>query len=298
MTGFREGKGLPRPGMKLVLIGTNKNGEDVILDILKPNSTKYNPIIDYKKIGIDPDSDDELYNKVISEQYYDDEEERRGSEISTAEETDDTDFQEDDICETKIHIDDSNSSYTKTAPRTIIHDMVNINIPTNIKEKADEVYNMLNISTKRGARRKKVVFFCIYEAHRLLKIPIDPKDLAEIVGIEKNHISKAFTMCSPIETEYYPPNVKFNFREFIRLNYHLTGLSTVNLEDVLSLADDICQKNPAINNIFPQLVAGAILSYYMDINGVQSKINMAKILRTSEINLRVMKQMIESIHNQ
>jgi len=133
---------------------------------------------------------------------------RSGSEISTVDESDDYTYTdsdtklEDDIDEITIHVDEHRNVSDKIVVKSILQDMVSFDISPDIKEKANDVYNMLDISTKRGGRRKKVVFFCLYEAHRLMRIPIDPKDLAKIVGIGKNHISKAFTMCSPIETAY------------------------------------------------------------------------------------------------
>lgn len=283
---------------KLVLMTENSRGDIVIIDALLPGSTLTHPIIDYTKFGINLEEDEEIYRRIMTSQDSKNtpqmKSENNGDRIDYDEIED---HEELDFEEIKVHVDDLTGISNRIVNRSILQDMGDLVISENIKEKANEVYNMLNISTKRGGRRKKVIFFCLHEAHRLMNIPIDPKDLASIVGIKNNDISKAFTMCSPIETGYHPLNIRFTFREFIPVYYRLTGLSNLILDDVLSLADDIYKKDPTVENEFPQIMAAAILMYYMEINGVESSINISKVLHTSSLTLNLLKSRIESIHN-
>ena len=288
---------------KIYLVMLTSKGERAILDVLDPLSTLRNPIIDPHKFGILL-NDDDIFEKMMYTfgRGEDQDDEDQGNQ---GEESYEGDFvginyeveDENEYEEPEIHVDVLTDISNKITDKSITQDMTELSVPSDIKEKANEIYTKLEISTKRGGRRKKVIFFCLFQAHRELNIPCDPRILANIVGIKTNDISKAFSMCSPIETNYYPPRKRWNFMNFIPIYYHLTGLSSLNLADVEEMAMDISKKCPIIQDELPQTVAAAILMYYMEINGVSCTFNFSKTVNRSEMTLIQMKKRIEGIHN-
>ncbi len=295
---------------KLYLVMLTSKGEKAMLDVLDPRSTLNNPIIDPQKFGIIL-NDDEVFEKMMYKHGQNgaihSKVQSGGVQISKGElkdvnmrgvNIDDVNYEEEnEYEETEIHVDILTDISNKITDKSITQDMTDLLVADNIKEKANEIYTKLEISTKRGGRRKKVVFFCLFQAHRELDIPCDPRILADIVGIKTNDISRAFSMCSPIETGYFPPRKRCSFMDFIPIYYHLTGLSSLNLLDVEELAKDISEKCPPIQDELPQTVAAAILMYYMDINGVSCTFNFSKTVNRSEMTLVQMKKRIEGIHN-
>jgi len=185
----------------------------------------------------------------------------------------------------------------KRTDKSIFNDMSNFQIPDDIKYKADEIYSGLKLATKRGKRRRKVIFFCMFQAYQALGRPCDPKKLANVVGINPNEISKAFSLCSPLETGYYPSFQQLNFVDFIPTYYHLTGLSESNLEDVIELGQSLSTKDTTLLDELPQIVAVSTLLYYMEINGVSCNTNFSDKVGRSELTLSQMKKRIESIDN-
>ena len=279
---------------KLVLRTMASNGDIVTLDILDPRSTWDNPIIDSNKLGITSNAD-EIFHRMMDKH-------SNAAEDGTCKQIfgtcyDEVDDHHSDYETLQIHRDIQDDISKKFVDKSIMSDMTNFYISDEIKEKANEIYTKLEISTKRGGRRKKVVFFCLFQAHRELDIPCDPRVLAKTVGIGANDISRAFSMCSPIETGYYPISKKFHFEDFIPTYYHLTGLSRLNLGDVMELSEEISDKCQSIRDELPQTVAAAILMYYMDINGVSCNFDFSKAVNRSEVTLNQMKKRIENIHN-
>ena len=306
---FANERSCERPGQKLYLVMLTSKGEKAWLDVLDPRSTLNNPIIDHTKFGIIL-NDDDVFEKMMYKHGQNggvqNNAVHNGGVHSNKDEFKDMNVEgvndgdvnyENEYEETEIHVDILTDISNKITDKSITQDMTDLFVADNIKEKANEIYNKLEISTKRGGRRKKVVFFCLFQAHRELDIPCDPRILADIVGIKTNDISRAFSMCSPIETGYYPPRKRCSFMDFIPIYYHLTGLSSLNLLDVEELAKDISEKCPPIQDELPQTVAAAILMYYMDINGVSCTFNFSKTVNRSEMTLVQMKKRIEGIHN-
>ena len=281
----------------IVLLSKLQNGDVAVLDILDPRSTLGNPIVDHSKITANTDKDEVFHrmmhkhitfmNKTVPIE--------NNKNFTDVEEH--ISYDESEYEEPHIHMEIPTDISNKIVDKSIMQDMTEMYLSDDIKEKANEIYTKLEISTKRGGRRKKVVFFCLFQAHRELDMPCDPRVLAKTVGILPNDISKAFSMCSPIETGYYPVSKRFSFMDFIPTYYHLTGLSSLNLSDVEELGREILEKCPSIKDELPQTVAASILIYYMEINGVTCTLDFSKAVQRSEMTLIQMKKRIESIHN-
>ena len=188
---------------------------------------------------------------------------------------------------------------TRKADRSITSDLEKINLPDDVKIVAADVFRKLITSTKRGRRRKKLLFYCIFVAYIELKQPMEPKTIAELVGISSTEMTKAFSMCSETQTNYKTPIIRWKPLDFIPEYIEKLGLDADCLDDVNKLADDILNKDPDLYESYPQVVAGGIIMYFMYINGVVNidKKLFAKVLMRSEMTISKMFKRIAQVHS-
>ena len=188
---------------------------------------------------------------------------------------------------------------TKKADRSILTDLDKLNIPNDIKVEAEGVFRQLNTNTKRGRRRKKLLFYCIFMAYTKLGQPKDPKAIADLVGISSTEMTKAFSMCSESQTNYKTPIVHWSPLDFIPEYIEPVGLELDCLDDVLKLGREVLEKDAELYESYPQVVAGCIIMYYMSINGAINinKKRFAEVLKKSEMTISKMFKKIAKAHN-
>lgn len=207
--------------------------------------------------------------------------------------------------ETGILFTSSSSRAHSGADRGILPDMINIDIPEEVKAQANNIYRNLNPSTHRGQRRRYLVFFCIFNAYRELGISKDPKDLAKLVKIKPSDVTKAFTLFSEIQTGYRTASQKVTPLDLIP-EYCARLDAVPNVELVLELAESILKKSDDPNNntgtklqeMYPQKVAAGIIQYYLNINGIKfNKKRFAEVMGLSEATISSMYRVICMIDN-
>lgn len=188
---------------------------------------------------------------------------------------------------------------TKKTDKSILPDLDKLNIPDDIRIEAEGVFRELKTNTKRGRRRRKLLFYCIFVAYTKLGQPKDPKTIADMVGISSTEMTKAFSMCSESQTNYKSPIVHWSPMDFIPEYLEQIGLEMDCLDDVMKLSQNILDKDPDLYESYPQVVAGGILMYYMTINGVINinKKRFAEVLKKSEMTISKMYKRIAQVHN-
>ena len=134
--------------------------------------------------------------------------------------------------------------------------------------KAEEIFGKLNSATKRGNRRKQLVFFCIYNAYNELLLPQDPKQIASVVGIKNSEMTKALSMFSEAQTGYQPPAIHVTAIDLLPKYCDNLGLPSDMITDVLAFAQKILNVDTELKETFPQKVAAGILLYYATTNGI------------------------------
>jgi len=163
-----------------------------------------------------------------------------------------------------------------SADKGISPDMENIDIPEDVKARANNIFKSLDLPTHRGKRRKFLVFFCIYSAYMELGMAKDPRWLAGLVKINPNEITKAFSLFSEVQTGYRMPNVRINPLDLIR--EYCSRLEDVQLnvemvkklgERVLTKSTELREKPLNLHEMYPQKVTVGIIQYYMIINGIK-----------------------------
>lgn len=194
--------------------------------------------------------------------------------------------------------DDREYASSKTSEKSILKEMENIPLPEEIKIKAEEIFNKLNPQTKRGNRRKQLIFFCIHSAYLELGNPQDPKKIAQLVGIKNSKMTKSLSMYSQAQTGYKPPLIFVTPLDFIPQYCEMLKLTEETTQDVKLFAETILQKDTTLKQKFPQKIAAGILLYYLTINGIQiNKKEYAKVIQLSEVTINNIYKQIVSLHN-
>lgn len=187
----------------------------------------------------------------------------------------------------------------RSKSRTILPDLDELLLPGNIKIEANEIYKKMNLDSRRSgrtARRKKLLFLCVYHAYTSLQLPCDPKVVAEIVGIKTKDINKAFGL---MHSSSYKPEAKFYKPvDFLPEYCKNCRLNEESCKNVILLAEEIWRKGTDLNRSFPQVVAVGILMYYLDIHGiVYSPSLFTQMVKKAEATLLIMKNKVATVHN-
>jgi transcription initiation factor TFIIIB Brf1 subunit/transcription initiation factor TFIIB len=182
--------------------------------------------------------------------------------------------------------------------KTILSDLVDIEVSETIKSKAEDIFQQLRCTTKRGHRRKLLIFFCLLNAHRECGIHIDPKLLAIKVRINPSEATKASSMFSESQTGYRPKLMKVSALDIIPEYCQVLNFDTDTIEQVLELGREIIEKDSSLEDTKPQNVATGVLVYFCQINGVMfPKKELSKILNLSEVSINSITKRVNIIHN-
>jgi transcription initiation factor TFIIIB Brf1 subunit/transcription initiation factor TFIIB len=185
-----------------------------------------------------------------------------------------------------------------TRARSIRDDLRPIDVSDHIKQKANEIYNRLQCTTKRGKRRKLLIFYCLLNAHAECHIPVDPKNLSAKVGIKPGDITRSLSMFSEAQTGYKPQITKVTPLEIIPEYCKVFNFDDDSIDQVMELAQEILDKNPGFMEKKPQNVAVGIIVYFSTINGITfCKKDLSKILNLSEVTINSIYKEVSSVHN-
>lgn len=187
--------------------------------------------------------------------------------------------------------------------KTIRPDLEKLNLPGNIINIADSIYQNMDVGTKRGKRRKMLLFFCAFTAYNQENIPVDPIWLVNICGLERSSISKALSMCSPVYTNYDTPMIRYTPKDFIPGYYKKLSVwlhfPEGTIEDIYAKTDEIMEKDPTLNDEKPQTVAAAILVFYMKMHGYSiDKENYKTIFKMSDMTINKIKKRVIKAYNE
>lgn len=170
-------------------------------------------------------------------------------------------------------------------------------IINEVRNRAVEIANFLNRSTKRGSKLNQLIFISIYYAHLELAIPCDVKHLANIVGIKSTDISKARALFSEVQTGYSPPQKKTTACDLVPKYCEYLRLTPDIVEMFVVFAGTILEKRHEMAERFPQNVAAGIVLYFANLNGIMvDKKQYAEAVKLSEVTIQNMCKEIEKVH--
>lgn len=187
--------------------------------------------------------------------------------------------------------------------KTIRPDLEKLGLPTNIVNAADSVYQNMSVGTKRGKRRRMLVFFCSFTAYNQEDIPVDPIWLANICNLERSEISKALSMCSPAHSDFGSLSVRYSPKNFIptyfkKLNDEWVNFPEGALEEIYKMTDEVMENDPDLKDEKPQTVAAAILVYYLYRDGYSiDKDKYNSIFGRSDMTINKIKKKVSEAYN-
>lgn len=197
----------------------------------------------------------------------------------------------------------SHHSMPTTTEKTIRPDLEKLGLPVNILNAADIVYQSMTVGTKRGRKRKMLLFFCSFRAYNQENVAIDPIYLAEICGIESSDISKALSMCSPVyETTntliWHTPKHFIPFY-FNKLNNELLSFPESAMDEIDEITKEVMEKDPDLEDEKPQTVAAAILVFYLQTKGYGiEKSRYKHIFGRSDMTINKIKKRVIKAYNE
>lgn len=188
---------------------------------------------------------------------------------------------------------------TKTPEKkSIIPELDEYTLPHHIKERANMIYNKMEISTHRGVRRTQLLYYCTFMAYKELEQVEDPARLASIMGLPKNKIGKSFSLFSEIQTKYKPSGNNLKIVDLIPGLCREIGIDDNGIDQCVDLGMEIVNNNIILEEEQPQKVAAAIIQYYMITKGADlDKITFSKIVGMSSSTIQQTFLKISAMHN-
>lgn len=142
-------------------------------------------------------------------------------------------------------------------------------IPEDIKNQADVVYNKMRYQVRRGKIRIQMLFFCVYCAYlEKGKYDIIPTQLGAIFKLTPGEVQKCDSIFSPLQIGYRPPLINVLPTSYLPEYCKLLNLSQDTIDDVMRKAVNILNKNESLLQEHPQTVAAGLLKYYMVTAGI------------------------------
>lgn len=186
----------------------------------------------------------------------------------------------------------------KSSDRNILNDLAKYSFPDEIRHEANEIFRKINMPTRRGRERSKMLFFLVYTAYREKGQAIDPQVLAKKMGLKGGDVSRALTLYSEAQTNYHPKIGKASAID--ALVCLCSSLDLVDIiDDVKEMANEILSKCPTLNEEFPHKVSAGILTYFMEINGIKIPQDIFKRhVDFSDVTIKEIHQRIGKIYNQ
>ena len=189
----------------------------------------------------------------------------------------------------------------KPTTKGITQDLELLPLPPDVKREAGDIYLKMNHDKKvnRGKCRKRVIFYCVFFAFINTHKPKIPTAVARLCDITKDDISKAFKVCNPIKTGYYPPKTIIPALDWIRGHIEEVGLSGDCYDDVYEFAESILAADPKLDeDNFSQDVSIAIISYYITLQGYNaSKMHLEEIVDKSATTINKIISTVKAICN-
>lgn len=191
----------------------------------------------------------------------------------------------------------------RTNEKTIRHDLEKLGLPPDIINDADEIHRNMSLGTKRGKKRKMLLFFCAFTAYYNRGIAIDPTWLANLCELSRSCISKAMSMCSSVNTNYDVPLMKHHPSEFVE-GYFNSMKGNIEfpdsaLDDIYEIIEEVMEKDEELHEQKPQSVAAAVFVMYLWNNGYTIEKSQYKpIFGHSDMTINKIKKMVFKAYNE
>jgi transcription initiation factor TFIIIB Brf1 subunit/transcription initiation factor TFIIB len=194
--------------------------------------------------------------------------------------------------------------------RSIRAELDKLELPQDIKITADEIFHQMKTGTKRGDKRKQMIFHCVRNAYIIHGLKKDPKQLADICGIDYSKITKASSMCSQVQTGFISPIIEDSPIDFIHDmfdNINKVIESQISFADgtvdkIIKMGEEVLKNDMEddgdLSDEKPQMVAIAIILYYLEIMGITINQDKYKeLFKTTFSTIKKLKIKVEVAYN-
>ena len=181
------------------------------------------------------------------------------------------------------YIETEQESETDQPAKSILKEIACLPFPEDVKKRADLVSQSMDIGPKRKKKRMQLLFFCLYQAHNELKIPVYPAFIAsQYFGLTKGEMNKSLSMFAENKTGYvvcYPdwqpfqlihsvcsmidPNSRFFHEPNVDFLKSL-AVSVVLKSKVLAQENPNLKNDMLLNELNPWLVAFAVVYFSIE----------------------------------
>lgn len=192
-------------------------------------------------------------------------------------------------------IEVKNPKYLKEVVKSILPDLLEVDLPDLIKRKADEIYIEYGCPNKRKEPRKLMIYAFLYQAYNELEIEFLPNDLAKAVGISLNKISSALKF---LDTGNNNIVIKTPLN-YVNVISQKVCLPSTHINDFRIFLHNIYAINPeAFDDYLPWMITYVALTIYATYNGlvldtdILLKTNNITIAKTKEIS-----KLIRTLYN-
>lgn len=155
--------------------------------------------------------------------------------------------------------------------------MREIDVPTDVKNKAMEIYESLAHKIRKGKKLIYMVYFAVYCSYVEMGIIENPIIIASKIGMNKSEIAKAFSsslsMCvnhkdGNSSYVYMPPDAVYTPQDFVPIHCRDLSILPEHVAKIKILADIVTTRDKSLLDESPQTVAGAIILVYVKSNGL------------------------------
>jgi transcription initiation factor TFIIIB Brf1 subunit/transcription initiation factor TFIIB len=157
----------------------------------------------------------------------------------------------------------------KASEKSLKNDLLKLPYPEDIKNKAEEIFQRLNTTTRRGRRRKQLVFFCIYSAYKELGLAKDPKGIAITIGIKPSSTARAVAMYSESQTGYRSKDIDIDPLSYIPEYCEQLQILDMAEPCIEFCKGEILERFYELSDRSPQKIACGFLCYFLDANGFE-----------------------------
>lgn len=188
--------------------------------------------------------------------------------------------------------------------KTLKPDLTAAGFPSEIVNKADEIFSKMKCNMKKGERKGQLMFYVVHCAYNALRIPEDPNKLALMCGISNSEISKAFSMCSPAKVGYKPEPVYWQPIDYIRYYFQrmvdqdIIMYNEHVVRKICEICDEVMRNNKSLEHEKPQSVAAAVLTFYLEMHSrLLQKNEYLEIFNKAELSIQKIKSKVSQAYS-
>lgn len=192
---------------------------------------------------------------------------------------------------------------TRAKGKSIMKDMVSINIPDDIKQRADNIYRSMNTGVHRKGNRSCLVYYCILNAYKEADCVVDPYDLTRLMGVSPKVHARAKKLFPTYLTGYIPPQVDALPRDYITIVGSKLSFSSEAMEMVENLFNELEEIDNTVAVKKPRDFIIGLFWYFIDIYNVvfdgksMTLQKYTEILQCNSTSVNSMKRKIVEMYN-